>query len=165
MTFLTPSIIKLQADGKTAAEFSIASPNNGQLTLSDHSRSPLSVSYEMIENFQRMANGTARKYVIATKRSFSCNWSMLPSRKTLTINSVNLDMVVDKNADANLMRQYYQLYCNTPLTMTLFHKKNSSTDTSYQESTKVFWSSFSYDVIKRYNDFDYWDVTAEFVEI
>lgn len=165
MTFLTPSIIRLQADGKAAAEFSIASPNNGQLTLSDHSRSPLSVSYEMIENFQRMANGTARKYVVATKRSFSCTWAMLPSRKTLTINSVNLDMVVDKNADANLMRQYYQLYCNTPLAMTLFHKKNSSTDTSYQESTKVFWSSFSYDVIKRYNDFDYWDVTAEFVEI
>lgn len=165
MTFLTPSIIKLQADGQNSSEFSPSSLTNGALTLSDHSRSPLSVSYELIENFQRMANGTARKYVVANKRNFSCSWTMLPTRKSMTINSVNFDNTVDKNADANSMKLYYQKYCNTPLTMTLSHKKNSSIDVSYQESIKVFWSSFSYDVIKRYGDYDYWDVNAEFVEI
>lgn len=165
MTFLTPSIITLQVDGKNTSEFTIAAPTNGKLTLSDHSRSPLSVSYELIENFQRMANGTARKYVVAKKRNLSCTWSLLPSIKTMTVNSITTNMVVDNNADANTMKAFYEKYCNDSMTMTLYHKRNAATDTSYTEAVKVFWSGFSYDVIKRYRDYDYWDVSAEFVEI
>ena len=63
MTFLTPSIITLQVVDKNTTEFDTTTEDmdNGQLTLSDHSRSPLSINYEIIENTQRMANGTARK--------------------------------------------------------------------------------------------------------
>jgi hypothetical protein len=160
MTFLTPSIIKLQVDGKTATEFSITTPTNGQLTLSDHSRSPLSISYEVIEKFQRMANGTARKYVVARKKNLSCGWTQLPSRKTLG----GRNFIADGNADANSMKAFYERYCNDPMTMTLYHKRNAEAS-SYVETLKVFWTEFSYDVIKRYQNFDYWDANASFVEI
>lgn len=156
MAFLTPSIIKLQADGKTAAEFSIASPNNGQLTLSDHSRSELQIKYDVIEKSQRMANGTTRKYVVAKKKQLSCSWDMLP-----TVQS----MVVDGNANAKKMKQYYELYAAQPLTMTLYYGRNASTDATYTEPLNVFWDSFDFDIAKRYNDFDYWNISAEFVEI
>lgn len=156
MTFLTPSIITLQVDGAAASEFTLTTQTNGRLTLSDHSRSGLSVSYENIENFQRMANGTARKYVIAKKKTLTCSWSMLP-----TITS----MVADGNADAKTMKAFYEKYCNNSITATLHYGRNSDTTTAYTESIKVFWAEFSYDVVKRFRDFDYWNVTADFVEI
>lgn len=165
MTFLTPSIMSLQVDGKTASEFTIETPSNGKLTLSDHSRSPVSISYDKIENFQRMANGTARKYVIANKKNISCDWTMLPSRKTITENTVALDITVDGNADASTMKAFYELYCNDPMTLSLYHKRNSANDLAYVETIKVFWSDFSYNVVKRFRDFDYWDVTVSFTEI
>jgi len=47
--------------------------------ISDHGRSPLSISVERLENKQRMANGTLRRYVVAKKRTFSCSWDNLPN--------------------------------------------------------------------------------------
>jgi hypothetical protein len=50
--------------------------------ISDHGRSPLSITPERIEKKQRMADGTLRRYVIAKKRSFSCSWDHFPSKTT-----------------------------------------------------------------------------------
>lgn len=158
MTFLTPSIITLQVVGKNSTEFDTitGSTINGKLTLSDHSRSPLSVNYEIIENSQRMANGTMRKYVIAKKRNLTCQWSMLP-----TITS----MVADGNANAYKFKSFYDINCHEQLTMSLYSHKNNAADTSYVETFNVFWTNFSYDIVKRYRDFDYWNVTTDFTEI
>jgi len=155
MTLIIPSIIKLQANGKTAAEFSPSTPTNGQLTLSDHSRSPLSVSYEIIENKQRMADGTMRRSIISKKRTFGCSWEMMP---TVT------NLMADGNANATNMKAFYELYCYSPLTLTLRYKRNNS-ETSIDETYQVYWTDFSFDVIKRYKNFDYWNVTSEFTEI
>ena len=155
MTLIIPSIIKLQANGKTASEFSTSTPTNGQLTLSDHSRSPLGVSYEIIQNTQRMADGTMRKSVIAKKRSFECSWEMLPTTST---------MIVDANADAAKMKAYYELYCFSPLTLTLRYKRNNA-ETPVDETYQVYWTQFNFDVIKRYKNFDYWNISSEFTEI
>jgi len=151
MAFLTPSIIKLSYNNSTT-EY----PTGTQLTLSDHSRSDLSVDYDVIEKSQRMANGTMRKYVVAKKKQFSCSWDMLP-----TISSY----VVDGNANAKNMKSFYETYAGSPLTMTLYFGKNGVTDTSYAQAVNVFWDKFSFNVVKRYKDFDYWNVDAEFVEI
>jgi hypothetical protein len=156
MTFLTPSIITLQVDGGSTSEFTLSSQSNGRLTLSDHSRSPLSISYENIENFQRMANGTARKYVIAKKKVLTCSWSMLP---TITA------MTADGKSDSKTMKAFYEKYCNNSITLTLYNGRNADATTAYAESIKVFWADFSYDVVKRFKNFDYWNVTADFVEI
>lgn len=160
MTFLTPSIIKLQVQGASTTEFnSILSPSTGgKLTLSDHSRSPMSLNYEMIEKSQRMADGTMRKYVVAKKRIVRCDWTMLP-----TIRS----QVVDGNADARDMKDFYQEYCYKPIDMTMYFARNfeERQDLNYTESIGVFWTSFNFNVVKRYKNFDYWNVTSEFTEI
>ena len=50
--------------------------------ISDHGRSPLNVSVERIENRQRMADGTLRRYVTAKKRTFQTSWDNLPDKAT-----------------------------------------------------------------------------------
>lgn len=155
MIFLNPSIIQLQVVGKSTDEFTSDAPSGGRLTLSDHSRSALSISYEIIENSQRMANGTLRKAIISKKKSFSCSWDMLPTIGT---------QIVDNNANALSMRNFYEKYCFLPMTLTLRHKKNG-TSNSVDETYQVYWSGFNYDVIKRYSNFDYWNVTSDFTEI
>jgi hypothetical protein len=157
MSLLTPSIIKLQVASKAASEFvPITGETNGQLTLSDHSRSPLSVNYEVIENSQRMANGTLRKYIISKKRNLTCSWDMLPTSS---------DLVVDNNASALSMKRFFEINNVYPMTMSIYYKRNSSPDLSYVETIEVFWDSFNFDVIKRYQNFDYWNVTTDFMEI
>lgn len=54
-------------------------------SITDHNRSPLSITPERIEKKQRMANGTMRKYIIADKRTFSCSWEMLPKKTAQTV--------------------------------------------------------------------------------
>lgn len=48
--------------------------------ITDHNRTPLSISVERFERKQRMANGTLRRYSVAKKRTWSASWDMLPSR-------------------------------------------------------------------------------------
>jgi hypothetical protein len=55
---------------------------NSWVKISDHGRSPLSITVERIETSQRMANGTLRRYVVAKKRTFSCSWENLPDKAT-----------------------------------------------------------------------------------
>jgi len=157
MAFLTPSIITLQVNSKNTTEFVPGTgESNGKLTLSDHYRSPLQTSFEMIESQQRMADGTMRKYIVANKKRLSCSWEMLPTITT---------MVVDGNASALAMKRFYEINYPYDMTMKLYYKKNGSTDLSYIETINVFWQFMSFDVIKRYNDFDYWNIDTEFVEI
>lgn len=53
--------------------------------ISDHNRGELQVSNERIEDSQRMANGTMRKYVVADKRTFSTSWTDLPHNAMHTV--------------------------------------------------------------------------------
>lgn len=160
MSFLTPSIIQLQVTGGTTTEFnSLANPSTGgRLTLSDHSRSPLAVDYEMIERMQRMANGTMRRYIIAKKHRFSCEWEMLPTIRA---------QVADGNADARDMKEYYESFCYKPLGLTTYFSRNHEerSGLTYTSSYAVYWTGFSFEVVKRFKNFDYWNVTAEFTEI
>jgi len=60
--------------------------NNGTyVDLSEHNRSPISLTIERIENQTRMANGSLRKYFVAEKRNISVSWDMLPSFSNLTV--------------------------------------------------------------------------------
>lgn len=47
--------------------------------ITDHNRSALDENVERIENKQRMADGTLRRYSVAKKRTWSCSWDNLPS--------------------------------------------------------------------------------------
>ena len=169
MTFLTPSIIKLRYASGAEYDNTFTISTGTTLTLSDHSRSPLSVSYEIIEKSSRMADGTMRKYVIGKKNRYSCQWTLLP-----TIRS----QVADGNADARDMKEFYDRFCYSPLSLDLYYMTNATergrvvvpvdknNDTNhYKETKNVFWTGFTFEVVKRFRNFDYWDVTTEFTEI
>ena len=53
--------------------------------VTEHNRAPLSFNTIRIENGQRMANGTMRKYFIADKLSISVSWDMIPSFRNETV--------------------------------------------------------------------------------
>jgi hypothetical protein len=167
MTFINPSIIRLKTVTNATVEFN----NNNHvaanmLTLSDHSRSPLSVSYDVLGSEQRMADGTMRKNVVAKKKTFSCTWGMLPTVRTF---------VADGNADARDMYEFWERYLYTPLHLDLYFMVNAtergvsptSRDLALKnkESYLVFWTDLSFDIIKRFSNFDHWNVTADFVEV
>lgn len=157
MTFITPSIISLQVVGGNTTQMD---NNNagGLITLSDHLRSPLSITYDIISKSERMADGTMRQYVVSKKQLFSCQWSMLPTIR---------GQVADGNADANDMKDYYDLYMFKPLTMTLYNARNHTerTGLGYTKTYNVLWTNASFEVVKRFKDFDYWNVSADFTEI
>lgn len=169
MTFLTPSIIKVRYASGSEYDSALATSTGTALTLSDHSRSPLAVNYEIIEKTSRMADGTMRRYVVGKKNKFSCQWSLLP-----TIRSE----VADGKADARDMKEFYDRYCYSPLSLDLYYMTNATergravvpadrnNDANhYKETKNVFWTSFTFDVVKRLRNFDYWNLTAEFTEI
>lgn len=154
---ITPSIIKLSVVGGNATEFN-NSNGGGALTLSDHSRSPLSVTYDVLSKSERMADGTLKRYVISRKKIIQCQWAMLPTIR---------GQVVDNNADARDMKEFYESNMFKSMTMSLYYNRNDAERASaaYLETLSVYWNNFTFDVVKRYKNFDYWNVTAEFVEI
>ena len=148
-----------------------------EFIFTEHNRSTVPVSYEYIENSQRMANGTMRKYVIAKKRNFTVSWTMLPSRSDLTI---------DQKQGAEAIQAFHNKYYGQKLTIVLkYHGASASSKASYgavavngsssensvmtEESIDVFINSFSYDIQKRLNgpngkSFDYVNLSIGFVE-
>lgn len=86
--------------------------------LSDHSRSPLDLSYDRFEKSVQLANGLTRKYVIATKKSLSLSWDNLPSNASAT---------VDSGAGAYELQKFYDNNFNNSITVTTFTDQGSGT--------------------------------------
>jgi hypothetical protein len=53
--------------------------------VTEHNRSPLSFNVNRIEQSNRMANGTTRKYFIADKLNINVSWEMVPSFRNETV--------------------------------------------------------------------------------
>lgn len=53
--------------------------NNNWYALTDHNRQPINITYNLIEQSDRMANGTMRKYVIARKFVHKIEWKDVPT--------------------------------------------------------------------------------------
>ena len=47
--------------------------------LSDHNRNPIGITYTLVEQADRMANGTLRKYVVARKFVITADWKDFPT--------------------------------------------------------------------------------------
>jgi hypothetical protein len=131
MTFLRPRLMRW---------------NNNAIT--DHNRSELGVAIERIENMQRMANGTMRKYIVADKRTFTVSWDMLPNQTVKT---------VDGFWGGQAMLDFYNA---TPGAFTLELARGDSTVSTYS----VMFSDFSYDVVKR-SVYDFWNVSVTMEEV
>jgi len=137
MTFAKPRLIRWQNPA-----------NSAWTNVTDHNRSELSVSYERIENVQRMANGTMRKYVIADKREFSTSWDMVPGPTIYT---------VDGLAGVDAMEAFY-------FAQTGAFNMEMTFSTSPLLTVSVMFNSFSKELQKR-GKYDFYSLSVTLVEV
>lgn len=123
----------------------------GSLKLSDHNRSPLSVSHEKIERKQRMYNGTMRKFVIADKKSYSVSWTMLPAFAERT---------VDKFAGAEDIESFFEQH-NGKFFLYVVYDNNPE---DQPEAVECMLNSFSKEIVKR-GITTFYDVSLSFEEV
>ena len=150
------------------------------LVLSDHNRSEINFSSERIENKQRMINGTMRSYHVADKLQISWSWDMLPSRSFNKDPEFNLDGIVsasgstpidyiaDNGAGGREVLKWYQDHPGAFYMMLSYDTysevpgQNQYTQLSkYNQIIPVYFSSFSYTVIKRgATNHDLWNISV-----
>lgn len=133
--------------------------------ITDHNRQPLSVSVERIENKQRMANGTMRRYVVAKKRTWSASWDMLPSRRDATYAGKDGLNTVDGGWAGEDIENFHNAV-DGAFKMKLRGGDDEATDvnsTSIEEVT-VMITDFSKDIVKR-GVVDFWDLTVTLEEV
>ena len=106
----------------------------GSRKLSDHNRSPLSLSFEKIENKERMANGTLRKFVVATKRTVKVSWDDLPRQDAYT---------ADGFWGANSIKDFYNTNSNVPFWVTINYGDGTN------EFFQVMFTDFNIKLSKR----------------
>jgi hypothetical protein len=151
--YLRPSLITLSSSSYS---------NGAPLILSDHGRTPLSVSSERIEYRERMANGRMRSKFIADKRTFSTSWEMLPSRSTVS----GVKVVADGYASATDLQRFYEA-ATGQIALSLYADTGSGSTLipdALFDSCNVFFSSFSSELTKRGKDFDLYNVTMSLEE-
>jgi hypothetical protein len=161
-------------------------PSTGSGTwhkLTDHNRDAISISQELIETQERMANGTMRKYVISQKDTISVSWSYVPSRTSET---------ADLNNGAAWIESFYRANVRTPVYLKVVsseidpdtalgaipNESGNNFKTSADEVISiarpnatgskiytVFMTNFSKTVINRTKLSDYVDMSIDFTEI
>lgn len=145
-----PALIKLTIGGTS-------------YNLSDHNREPVAENRDTIEKTQRMANGTMRKYVVATKKSYKVSYTMLPGLTADTVDGNLGAMNLRSLYDSNIGKVFnLKMYAGSASAYTQPKVNTSQTLTT---DTNVFISDFSCTIQKRLGGVDYWDVTIDFVEV
>jgi hypothetical protein len=153
------------------------------IILSDHNRDPIDFSIERIENRKRMVNGHMRSYHIADKLKISTSWNLLPSRafnqepnlseETGKPTSLGLiEYTADGGAGGSDLLNWYN---NNPGSFFMFisyDKDSRILDPvyenlgTYSEVIEVYFSSFSYNVVKRgATNHDLWDISISLEEV
>lgn len=118
--------------------------------LSDHNRSPISINMEKIENKDRMANGTLRKFVVATKKTIKVSWENLPRQDAVT---------VDGKWGASSLKSFYNTNGNTAFWVTI----NYGDETN--ESLQVMFQDFNIKLSKRSIYTDLYDIDLGLEEV
>lgn len=118
-------------------------------SVTEHSRSELSVDVERIETSTRTALGYLRKWVVADKRTWSCSWENLPSKAAKTVDGKWA------GEDIELFHQ------NNPGAFTLTIIDGSLIPQTYT----VVFSEFSKVVAKRSPVSDLWNVNVTLEEV
>jgi hypothetical protein len=155
---------------------------NQFMILSDHNRGPLGISTDRIEKRERTINGKMRSYHIADKLKFDLAWSDLPSRSFSDLPNFNdtgkpttglSDHTVDGGAGGADLLNWYKTHVG-PFYMFLAYDNNYQfvgNDTRfkmmkyYNEVVEVYISGFNYNIKKRGNLMDLWDITINLEEV
>jgi hypothetical protein len=157
------------------------------IILSDHNRSAVDFSVDRIENRKRMVNGHMRSYHIADKLRVSTSWSFLPSRafnkdpdfstaENPTEGKPTASGLSEYTADGGAGgSDLLNWYNNNPGSFYMFisYDKNSKLNdvpyqnlATYSEVIEVYFSSFTYNVVKRgATNHDLWDISISLEEV
>lgn len=117
--------------------------------LTDHQRSPISVTPKRIERRIVLASGKNRNYYVATKRTFSTSWEFAPSRAAQTVDGFWGGADIADYFAANFAE----------FVVTLTHNNGTT------ESITCLLNDFNYDIVKRYAGREYWDFSIEVEEV
>lgn len=158
------------------------SSSDPEIVVTDHNRAPLSVTTEEIARMSRMVNGTARKYVVATKRNISISWEMLPTAAGAVVGESSLgilgaegikDFIEDtrssNSCDADFYVRLYNGNDKRPDDPTRT-QANINTIINRGDEIRVMVSDFSHEVVKRGANFegipfDFWSVSVTLMEV
>ena len=150
--------------------------------ISDHNREPISVTYNLVESTDRMANGILRKFIVAKKFVIKANWTDFP---TLDSNLVDYN---NNSYGAAWVKAFYEGNAFNPIYVKLMYALDTPQTNSiplansYVDSKNTtgqvyiaFMTTFTYDVTKRrvgslsgnttVPGYDYVDLSIEFTEI
>jgi hypothetical protein len=151
------------------------------IILSDHNRSDISFSTNRLENRKRMVNGHMRSYHIADKVNISFSYSLLPSRSFSGEQSFSasgqyvsnlVEYTADGGAGGSELLDWYESNPGSFYVFISYDKPQNFTVGSYEKLDKysdvleVFFSDFSYNVVKRgQTNHDLWDVSIALEEV
>ena len=137
--------------------------------ISDHGRSPLSISVELIETKTRMADGTLRRYVVAKKRTFSCSWENFPDKATAFLANGQdgdwMEQFYNTHDDSFLMRLRAGSDEGTALAEALTRTGGDPALTDNEREFTVMFSEYSKEVLKRGKNFDLWSLSITLEEV
>jgi hypothetical protein len=133
--------------------------------ITDHNRQPIAVAPMRIENSNRMANGTLRRYVVAKKKEWTITWDMIPDRRNPVRNGVQGMGTVDNGWAGKDIEAWHDLHDGA------FYLRLRSgddmgkvlTDDSIEEY-RVMITSFSKDIVKR-GVVDFWNLSITLTEV
>jgi hypothetical protein len=114
--------------------------------LSEHNRSELNVTEEIIENRKRTVNGTMRSYVVAQKTSFQVSWDGLPATYQHTLDGYKGGWDI---------LDFYRSYYDKEFYVFLYSRDLAARGTlesaviSAGDRYTMRFSDFSYDIAKR----------------
>jgi hypothetical protein len=159
----------------------IGSEGDDFIFLSDHNRSDISFSTNRLENRKRMVNGHMRSYHIADKVNISFSYSLLPSRSFSGEQSFSasgqyvsnlVEYTDDGGAGGSELLDWYESNPGSFYVFISYDKpQNFSVDVygkldKYSDVLEVFFSDFSYNVVKRgQTNHDLWDVSIALEEV
>lgn len=166
----------------------ISVDNTNWYSLTDHNRQPISITYTLVEQSDRMANGTFRKYVIGRKFVIKVDWKDVP---TLDSNLVDWD---GNTFGPAWIKSFYEANSFNPIYVRFNFAKdqgyitgtptpNTIPDSTTYRDTKAtgiaqsgqtynaFMTTFTYEISSRMpgtsssTGYDYVNLSIEFTEI
>lgn len=144
------------------------------LYLTDDNRESVQVTPERIEYKQRMINGRMRSYHVTDKNSFSTSWGNIPSRgqddsrKYISEYERGGSTITTKYAAGQDIKAWYETYTGDFWMILVYDGGDGTTldnASSQLEVYNVFFNDFSYDIVKRGQHNDLWDVSIALVEV
>lgn len=157
---------------------------NQFLILSDHNRSPIDITFNRLEQRERMINGRMRSYHIADKIELSLSWEMLPSRSFpgatgfsalgTTGYTKTEEYTADNGAGGVELLDWYKNHTDSFWVFLSYdnYKNYNVADSAYNQlneysqAIEMFISSFDYSVVKRGNGtYDFWNIDIGLEEV